>query len=76
MAWYDKTLCCSFCGKDQKNVKKLIAGPMVHICNECVDLCIDIIRTDVSLKGESLDDFLPIMTGKTIPQTFPTPKHH
>jgi ATP-dependent Clp protease ATP-binding subunit ClpX len=34
---------CSFCGKVQDDVKKLIAGPSVYICNECVDLCNDII---------------------------------
>lgn len=37
------TLCCSFCGKSQKEVKKLIAGPGVYICDECIDLCNDII---------------------------------
>ena len=35
---------CSFCGKNQKEVKKLIAGPTVYICNECVDLCNEIIK--------------------------------
>lgn len=43
MAEEDKILCCSFCGKNQHEVKKLIAGPNVYICNECVDLCLDII---------------------------------
>ena len=38
------TLYCSFCGKSQHDVKKLIAGPNVFICNECVELCADIIR--------------------------------
>lgn len=38
-----KTLHCSFCGKSQKEVKKLIAGPQVYICDECIDLCNDII---------------------------------
>lgn len=37
------SLCCSFCGKSQKEVKKLIAGPGVYICDECIDLCTDII---------------------------------
>ena len=46
---------CSFCGKSQKQVKKLIAGPGVYICDECIDLCNEIIEeqlaetTDVSL---------------------------
>src|SRR5690625_3339247 len=39
----DKTLHCSFCGKSQHEVRKLIAGPSVFICNECIDLCNDII---------------------------------
>lgn len=49
------TLRCSFCGKGQKEVKKLIAGPGVYICDECIDLCNDIIdeerQRDVSIKG-------------------------
>ncbi|MCB2081092.1 MAG: ATP-dependent Clp protease ATP-binding subunit ClpX [Rickettsiales bacterium] len=42
----DNTLYCSFCGKSQHEVKKLIAGPTVFICNECVELCVDIIREE------------------------------
>ena len=38
---------CSFCGKSQDEVKKLIAGPSVYICNECVDLCNDIIEEEI-----------------------------
>jgi ATP-dependent Clp protease ATP-binding subunit ClpX len=41
-----ETLYCSFCGKSQHEVKKLIAGPNVFICNECVELCTDIIREE------------------------------
>lgn len=41
-----KDLCCSFCGKSQNEVKKLIAGPTVFICNECIGLCADILRED------------------------------
>jgi len=37
---------CSFCGKEQVKVKKLIAGPNIYICNECVDLCNDILREE------------------------------
>ena len=44
---------CSFCGKGQDDVKKLIAGPSVYICNECVDLCNDIIEEEV--KSEEVD---------------------
>ncbi|MFT5702760.1 MAG: ATP-dependent Clp protease ATP-binding subunit ClpX [Rickettsiales bacterium] len=40
------TICCSFCGKYQNDVKKLIAGPSVFICNECVSLCLDIVKED------------------------------
>lgn len=40
------TLYCSFCGKSQHEVRKLIAGPTVYICNECVELCMDIVRED------------------------------
>ncbi|MDO8826573.1 ClpX C4-type zinc finger protein, partial [Methylophaga sp.] len=39
----DKLLYCSFCGKSQHEVKKLIAGPSVFVCDECVELCNDII---------------------------------
>ena len=47
-----KLLYCSFCGKSQHEVKKLIAGPSVFICDECVELCMDIIREET--KGNSL----------------------
>ena len=43
----DKLLYCSFCGKSQHEVKKLIAGPSVFVCDECVDLCNDIIREEL-----------------------------
>ncbi len=46
---------CSFCGKSQSKVKKLIAGPNTYICNECVDLCNDIL--DVEDKEKKVDDF-------------------
>ena len=46
----DKLLYCSFCGKSQHEVRKLIAGPSVFICDECVDLCNDIIREEI--RGE------------------------
>lgn len=42
------TLYCSFCGKSQREVKKLIAGPSVYICDECIDLCNDIIHEDAA----------------------------
>ncbi|MEY3028250.1 MAG: ATP-dependent Clp protease ATP-binding subunit [Pseudomonadota bacterium] len=43
----DKSLFCSFCGKNQHEVKKLIAGPSVFICDECIDLCTDIIKEEI-----------------------------
>ena len=42
----EKVLYCSFCGKSQHEVKKLIAGPSVFICDECIELCNDIIRDE------------------------------
>lgn len=44
----EKTLYCSFCGKSQHEVKKLIAGPSVFICDECIDLCNEIVRDEAS----------------------------
>ncbi len=49
----DKLLYCSFCGKSQHEVKKLIAGPSVFICDECVELCNDIIREEVQNEAGS-----------------------
>jgi len=53
----DKLLYCSFCGKSQHEVRKLIAGPNVFICDECVELCNDIIR-------EEMEDTAPATTTK------------
>ncbi len=50
---------CSFCGKSQKQVKKLIAGPGVYICDECIDLCNDIIEEELSEPAEVRFDELP-----------------
>ena len=51
MANYDerKPIRCSFCGKSQETVKRIIAGPGVYICNECIDLCSSIIGEDGDL---------------------------
>jgi ATP-dependent Clp protease ATP-binding subunit ClpX len=56
-----KVLYCSFCGKSQHEVRKLIAGPSVFVCDECVDLCNDIIREEIqeSDNAESSDG-LPV----------------
>jgi ATP-dependent Clp protease ATP-binding subunit ClpX len=50
---------CSFCGKSQKQVKKLIAGPGVYICDECIDLCNEIIEEELSESSELKWDELP-----------------
>ncbi|MDQ6726772.1 MAG: ATP-dependent Clp protease ATP-binding subunit ClpX, partial [Actinomycetota bacterium] len=50
---------CSFCGKSQKQVKKLIAGPGVYICDECIDLCNEIIEEELSETSEVRFDELP-----------------
>src|ERR1700755_1491546 len=50
---------CSFCGKSQKQVKKLIAGPGVYICDECIDLCNEIIEEELAETGEVKWEELP-----------------
>jgi len=54
-----KQLYCSFCGKSQHEVRKLIAGPSVFVCDECVELCNDIIREDLEDKTERAKEKLP-----------------
>jgi ATP-dependent Clp protease ATP-binding subunit ClpX len=58
----EKTLYCSFCGKSQHEVKKLIAGPSVFVCDECIELCNEIIR-----------DELPASTESVVKNDLPTP---
>ena len=60
----EKLLYCSFCGKSQHEVKKLIAGPSVFICDECVDLCNDIIKEEI----QSLNDI------QTAEKSLPNPQ--
>ena len=57
----DKLLYCSFCGKSQHEVRKLIAGPSVFICDECIELCNDIINEegDAAGAGQPAKDKLP-----------------
>ena len=58
----EKNLFCSFCGKSQHEVKKLIAGPSVFICDECIDLCNDIVRDELASTttvGEGAKEGLP-----------------
>src|SRR6201997_2970532 len=54
-----KILYCSFCGKSQHEVRKLIAGPSVYICDECVELCNDIIREELEEKNATARNHLP-----------------
>jgi len=56
----DKLLYCSFCGKNQNEVRKLIAGPSVYICNECIDLCNDIIQEEISETSEVEEEKFPV----------------
>src|SRR5690349_7511897 len=65
MAGKDSGLHCSFCGKGQKEVKKLIAGPNVYICDECIQLCNDIIAEEVE-KEELLNTSNKIPNPKDI----------
>ena len=53
------TLYCSFCGKSQHEVRKLIAGPTVFICDECVELCMDIIREETKVSGLKTSEGVP-----------------
>jgi ATP-dependent Clp protease ATP-binding subunit ClpX len=55
----EKLLYCSFCGKSQHEVKKLIAGPSVFVCDECVELCNDIIREEVHEAAKEPEVHLP-----------------
>ena len=55
----DTLLYCSFCGKSQEEVRKLIAGPSVYVCDECVDLCNDIIKDELQEESEVGDGRLP-----------------
>ena len=59
----EKNIKCSFCGKKQGQVQRIIAGPGVYICNECVDLCNDILDEDMSYEepagGELLPEVIP-----------------
>lgn len=58
----DKKLRCSFCGKTQEQVKRLVAGPNVFICNECIDLCYDIVEADY--ENESME----LASGEGLPK--------
>jgi ATP-dependent Clp protease ATP-binding subunit ClpX len=55
----EEILRCSFCGKSQNEVKKLIAGPSVYICNECIDICNEIINDDEQTEAATVHSALP-----------------
>ena len=60
----EKLLFCSFCGKNQNEVRKLIAGPSVYICNECIDLCNDIIQEEINETVEEATQSLYPLIGQ------------
>lgn len=47
----DRTICCSFCSKTQDQARRLIAGPGVYICDECIELCMSILEDDANLSA-------------------------
>ena len=55
----NEQLLCSFCGKSQRQVKKLIAGPGVYICDECIDLCNEIIDEELTTRPSSISTTCP-----------------
>ncbi|NOT49262.1 MAG: ATP-dependent Clp protease ATP-binding subunit ClpX [Acidobacteria bacterium] len=55
----EELLCCSFCGKSQNDVRKLIAGPGVYVCNECIDICNEIINDDEQTETASARTTIP-----------------
>ena len=55
----EELLCCSFCGKSQNDVRKLIAGPGVYVCNECIDICNEIIHDDERTETTTVRTNLP-----------------
>jgi ATP-dependent Clp protease ATP-binding subunit ClpX len=65
----EKTLYCSFCGKSQHEVKKLIAGPSVFVCDECIDLCNEIIRDELPAGDISLENKTDLPTPADIKGT-------
>ena len=62
-----KSLRCSFCGKHQDQVQRLIAGPGAYICNECVHLCMGVL-------GDSMEEGDSYLPAPEMPDVIPTPK--
>ena len=71
MANYDenKTLRCSFCGKPQNKVRKLVAGPGVYICDECINVCASILDDELSLDYDGAEGSVD-----EAPEALPTPR--
>jgi hypothetical protein len=65
-----EVICCSFCGKSQDEVRKIIAGPKVYICDECIDLCNDIIAEECDQENAR---GAPGATGGTAGDRAPSP---
>lgn len=72
MANFDesKTLRCSFCGKPQNKVRKLVAGPNVYICDECINVCASILDDELALDYDGTDD----LNEDVMPEELPTPR--
>ncbi len=62
---------CSFCGKGKNDVAKLIAGPQVYICNQCINICIEVVIDDALVNQASLQEVLPSLSevGDTLLQS-------
>ena len=67
------TMHCSFCGKSQHAVAKLIAGPKVYICDECVEVCITILASDKSWREKQLAEIGRLHAGAALPEAPPPP---
>lgn len=68
MSKYDSHLKCSFCGKSQEQVRKLIAGPGVYICDECVDLCNEILEEELVPRGRHQQNSAPQKSNYSAPK--------
>ena len=62
----DNTIRCSFCGKSQENVRRMVAGPGVYICDECIELCLDILDAEELNSRPPVDDEINVPTPKEI----------
>ena len=65
----EKTLKCSFCGKPQNRVRKLIAGPSVYICDECIGVCTSILDDELDFSADEREETTMIQ-----PERLPTPQ--